>query len=145
MTAIGLGDIAAFPFIDEPDKRSITDGLQLLTELGAIEPAKSGERHRRLTSVGRQLAQIPLDPRLARMIVEADKHACVREVMVIAAALSIQDPRERPTEAQAQAQQAHARFRDPNSDFLGYLNLWAYLKKQQKELSGNQFRRMCRG
>ncbi|MEV0291498.1 MULTISPECIES: ATP-dependent RNA helicase HrpA [unclassified Kribbella] len=138
MTAIGLGDIAAFPFIDEPDKRSITDGLQLLTELGAIE--KAG----RLTPVGRQLAQIPLDPRLARMIVEADKHACVREVMVIAAALSIQDPRERPTDAEAQAQQAHARFRDPNSDFLGYLNLWNYLKKQQKELSGNQFRRMCR-
>ncbi|MFI7061248.1 ATP-dependent RNA helicase HrpA [Kribbella sp. NPDC050124] len=138
MTAIGLGDIAAFPFIDEPDRRSITDGLQLLTELGAIE--KAG----RLTPVGRQLAQIPLDPRLARMIVEADKHACVREVMVIAAALSIQDPRERPTDAEAQAQQAHARFRDPNSDFLGYLNLWNYLKKQQKELSGNQFRRMCR-
>ncbi|MEU4608569.1 ATP-dependent RNA helicase HrpA [Kribbella sp. NPDC023972] len=142
MTAIGLGDIAAFPFIDEPDKRSITDGLQLLTELGAIEAPKGAGR--RLTTVGRQLAQIPLDPRLARMIVEADKHACVREVMVIAAALSIQDPRERPTDAEAQAQQAHARFRDPNSDFLGYLNLWNYLKKQQKELSGNQFRRMCR-
>ncbi|TDO52073.1 ATP-dependent helicase HrpA [Kribbella sp. VKM Ac-2571] len=140
MTAIGLGDIAAFPFIDEPDKRSITDGLQLLTELGAIDTPKGG----RLTPIGRQLAQIPLDPRLARMIVEADKHACVREVMVIAAALSIQDPRERPTDAEAQAQQAHARFRDPNSDFLGYLNLWGYLKKQQKELSGNQFRRMCR-
>lgn len=140
MTAIGLGDIAAFPFIDEPDKRSITDGLQLLTELGAIDSPKGG----RLTPIGRQLAQIPLDPRLARMIVEADKHACVREVMVIAAALSIQDPRERPTDAEAQAQQAHARFRDPNSDFLGYLNLWGYLKKQQKELSGNQFRRMCR-
>jgi ATP-dependent helicase HrpA len=142
MTAIGLGDIAAFPFIDEPDKRSITDGLQLLTELGAIETPKATTR--RLTPVGRQLAQIPLDPRLARMIVEADKHGCVREVMVIAAALSIQDPRERPTDAEAQAQQAHARFRDPNSDFLGYLNLWNYLKKQQKELSGNQFRRMCR-
>ncbi|GAA2803501.1 ATP-dependent RNA helicase HrpA [Kribbella solani] len=141
MTAIGLGDIAAFPFIDEPDKRSITDGLQLLTELGAIESPKGG----RLTPIGRQLAQIPLDPRLARMIVEADKHSCVREVMVIAAALSIQDPRERPTDAEAQAQQAHARFRDPNSDFLGYLNLWSYLKKQQKDLSGNQFRRMCRG
>jgi ATP-dependent helicase HrpA len=143
MTAIGLGDIAAFPFIDEPDKRSITDGLQLLTELGAIDTPKGG----RLTPIGRQLAQIPLDPRLARMIVEADKHACVREVMVIAAALSIQDPRERPTDpasSAAQAQQAHARFRDPNSDFLGYLNLWGYLKKQQKELSGNQFRRMCR-
>jgi ATP-dependent helicase HrpA len=140
MTAIGLGDIAAFPFLDEPDKRSITDGLQLLTELGAIDTPKGG----RLTPIGRQLALIPLDPRLARMIVEADKHACVREVMVIAAALSIQDPRERPTDAEAQAQQAHARFRDPNSDFLGYLNLWGYLKKQQKELSGNQFRRMCR-
>ncbi len=142
MTAIGLGDIAAFPFIDEPDKRSITDGLQLLTELGAIDSPKGTSR--RLTPIGRQLAQIPLDPRLARMIVEADKHACVREVMVIAAALSIQDPRERPTDAEAQAQQAHARFRDPNSDFLGYLNLWTYLKKQQKELSGSQFRRMCR-
>ncbi|MGZ0145503.1 ATP-dependent RNA helicase HrpA [Kribbella sp. WER1] len=140
MTAIGLGNIAAFPFIDEPDKRSITDGLQLLTELGAIENPKGG----RLTPIGRQLAQIPLDPRLARMIVEADKHGCVREVMVIAAALSIQDPRERPTDAEAQATQQHARFRDPNSDFLGYLNLWGYLKKQQKELSGNQFRRMCR-
>ncbi|TCC47847.1 ATP-dependent RNA helicase HrpA [Kribbella capetownensis] len=144
MTSIGLGDIAAFPFIDEPDKRSITDGLQLLTELGAIESAKTSERHRRLTPIGRQLAQIPLDPRLARMIAEADKHGCVREVMVIAAALSIQDPRERPTDAEAQAQQAHARFRDPTSDFLGFLNLWNYLKKQQKELSGNQFRRMCR-
>ena len=144
MTSIGLGDIAAFPFIDEPDKRSITDGLQLLTELGAIDSAKATDRYRRLTPVGKQLAQIPLDPRLARMIVEADKHGCVREVMVIASALSIQDPRERPTDAEAQATQAHARFRDPNSDFLGFLNLWNYLKKQQKDLSGNQFRRMCR-
>ncbi|NEA32412.1 ATP-dependent RNA helicase HrpA [Streptomyces sp. SID13031] len=144
MTSIGLGDIAAFPFIDEPDSRSITDGLQLLTELGAVDSAKAGDRTRRLTPVGRQLAQIPLDPRLARMIVEADKHGCVREVMVIAAALSIQDPRERPTDAEAQATQAHARFRDPNSDFLGFLNVWNYVKKQQKELSGNQFRRMCR-
>ncbi|WP_344114115.1 ATP-dependent RNA helicase HrpA [Kribbella alba] len=144
MTSIGLGDIAAFPFIDEPDKRSITDGLQLLTELGAIDSASSTDRSRRLTPVGRQLAQIPLDPRLARMIVEADKHGCVREVMVIASALSIQDPRERPTDAEAQATQQHARFRDPNSDFLGFLNLWNYLKKQQNELSGNQFRRMCR-
>ncbi|WBQ02137.1 ATP-dependent RNA helicase HrpA [Kribbella sp. CA-293567] len=144
MTAIGLGDIAAFPFIDEPDRRSITDGLQLLTELGAIDSAKAAERTRQLTPVGRQLAQIPLDPRLARMIVEAGKHGCVREVMVIASALSIQDPRERPTDAEAQATQAHARFRDPTSDFLGFLNLWNYLKKQQKELSGNQFRRMCK-
>ncbi|WP_269815376.1 ATP-dependent RNA helicase HrpA [Kribbella monticola] len=144
MTSIGLGDIAAFPFIDEPDKRSITDGLQLLTELGAIDGKSQSDRNRRLTPIGKQLAQIPLDPRLARMIVEADKHGCVREVMVIASALSIQDPRERPTDAEAQATQQHARFRDPNSDFLGFLNLWNYLKKQQNELSGNQFRRMCR-
>jgi ATP-dependent helicase HrpA len=146
MTSIGLGDIAAFPFIDEPDRRSISDGLQLLTELGAIDP-KQPDPRKRLTPVGRQLAQIPLDPRLARMIVEADKNGCVREVMIIAAGLSIQDPRERPTEpsnAAAQAQQLHARFRDPNSDFLGYLNLWKYLKDQQKELSGNQFRRLAK-
>jgi ATP-dependent helicase HrpA len=142
MTSIGLGDIAAFPFIDEPDRRSITDGLQLLTELDAIDP--KADPSKRLTQVGRQLAQIPLDPRLARMIVEAHRNACVREVMVIAAALSIQDPRERPTDAEAQAAQQHARFRDPTSDFLSYLNLWNYLKEQQKELSGNQFRRLCK-
>ena len=139
MTAIGLGDIAAFPFLDEPDRRSIKDGVQLLTELGALGN-ESGE----LTTTGRQLAQLPVDPRLARMIVEADRNGCVREVMVIAAALSIQDPRERPADHEAQAQQAHARFRDPASDFLGFLNLWGYLKQQQKELSGNQFRRMCK-
>ncbi|HEU4945748.1 MAG TPA: ATP-dependent RNA helicase HrpA [Kribbella sp.] len=143
MTSIGLGDIAAFPFIDEPDRRSISDGLQLLTELGAID-SKQTDPRKRLTPVGRQLAQIPLDPRLARMIVEAHKNGCVREVMVIASGLSIQDPRERPTDAEAQATQQHARFRDPNSDFLGYLNLWNYLKEQQKELSGNQFRRLCK-
>ena len=101
MTAVGLGDIEEFPFIDPPDHRNISDGVQLLTELGALEPAKASERHRRLTPIGRQLAQLPVDPRLARMVVEADKNGCVREVMVIAAALSIQDPRERPTEAGA--------------------------------------------
>jgi ATP-dependent RNA helicase HrpA len=138
MTSIGLGDIAAFPFIDEPDKRSIKDGVQLLTELGALDD-KQG-----LTAVGRQLAQLPVDTRLGRMIVEAHRNGCVREVMVIAAGLSIQDPRERPADHEAQATQAHARFRDPTSDFLGYLNLWNYLKEQQKELSGNQFRRMCK-
>ncbi|HEY3004896.1 MAG TPA: ATP-dependent RNA helicase HrpA [Kribbellaceae bacterium] len=143
MTSIGLGDIAAFPFIDEPDKRSVKDGVQLLVELGALDETQADPR-KRLTGVGRQLAQLPVDPRLARMIVEADRNGCVREVMVIAAALSIQDPRERPAEAEAQATQQHARFRDPGSDFLGFLNLWNYLKQQQKELSGNQFRRMCR-
>ena len=138
MTSIGLGDIARFPFIDEPDKRSVKDGIQLLTELGALDDSQD------LTAVGRQLAQLPVDPRLARMIVEAHRNGCVREVMVIAAGLAIQDPRERPADHETQAQQAHARFRDPGSDFLGYLNLWNYLKQQQKELSGNQFRRMCK-
>jgi ATP-dependent helicase HrpA len=137
MMSIGLGDIAAFPFIDPPDTRSIKDGLQLLTELGAIEGG-------RLTPIGRQLAQLPVDPRLGRMIIEAHRNGCVREVMIIAAALSIQDPRERPVDAEAQATQQHARFRDPGSDFLGFLNLWNYLKEQQKELSSNQFRKLCR-
>lgn len=136
MMSIGLGDIAGFPFIDPPDTRSIKDGLQLLTELGAIDQG--------LTPVGRQLAQLPVDPRLARMIIEAHRNGCVREVMIIAAALSIQDPRERPVDAEAQATQQHARFRDPTSDFLGFLNLWNYLKEQQKELSSNQFRKLCR-
>jgi ATP-dependent helicase HrpA len=143
MTALDLGDISAFPFIDEPDKRSVSDGVQLLHELGAIIGAPSGPRHR-LTPVGRKLAQLPLDPRLARMIIEGDRNGCVREIMIITAGLSIQDPRERPAEHEQAAQQMHARFRDPSSDFLGYLNLWGYVREQQKELSSNQFRRLCR-
>ncbi len=143
MTAIGLGDIAAFPFVEPPDRRSVRDGVQLLHELGAID-ADEDDQRRRLTSVGRQLAQLPLDPRLARMVVQADREGCLREVLVVAAALSIQDPRERPADAQAQADQQHARFRDPTSDFVTWLNLWNYLREQQKALSGNAFRRMCR-
>ncbi|MBA8924905.1 ATP-dependent helicase HrpA [Kutzneria viridogrisea] len=143
MTAAGLGDIAAFPFIDPPDRRNIADGIGLLQELGAVgAPDSSGQR--KLTQVGRRLAQLPVDPRLARMVVEAERNGCTREVMVIAAALSIQDPRERPTEQQQAAQQQHARFTDPTSDFLSYLNLWNYLREQQKALSSNQFRKMCR-
>jgi ATP-dependent helicase HrpA len=143
MTALGLGDIAAFPFVEPPDRRSIRDGVQLLHELGAIDPDQQDPR-KRLTHVGRQLAQLPLDPRLARMVIEADREGCVREVLVVAAALSIQDPRERPPDAQQQADQHHARFTDPTSDFVGWLNLWAYLKEQQRELSSSAFRRMCR-
>ncbi|MBW4718227.1 ATP-dependent RNA helicase HrpA [Saccharothrix obliqua] len=139
MTAIGLGDIAAFPFIDPPDARNINDGVQLLQELGAILPAEQ-----KLTPLGRKLAQLPVDPRLGRMVVEADRNGCVREVMVIAAALSIQDPRERPADKQQAADEQHARFRDPDSDFLAYLNLWQHLREQQKALSSNQFRRLCR-
>ncbi|MFG2606924.1 ATP-dependent RNA helicase HrpA [Streptomyces sp. NPDC048514] len=143
MTAAGLGDIEKFPFIDPPDHRNIRDGVQLLQELGALDPAAKDAR-KRLTDTGRKLAQLPVDPRLARMVLEADKNGCVREVMVIAAALSIQDPRERPAEKQAQADQQHARFKDETSDFLAYLNLWRYVREQQKERGSSSFRRMCK-
>ncbi|MEU8591317.1 ATP-dependent RNA helicase HrpA [Streptomyces sp. NPDC048664] len=143
MTAAGLGDIEKFPFIDPPDHRNIRDGVQLLQELGALDPAQKDPR-KRLTDTGRKLAQLPVDPRLARMVLEADRNDCVREVMVIAAALSIQDPRERPADKQAQADQQHARFKDETSDFLAYLNLWRYLREQQKERGSSAFRRMCK-
>ncbi|WP_122979366.1 ATP-dependent RNA helicase HrpA [Actinoplanes teichomyceticus] len=137
MTNLGLGDLARFPFIDPPDKRNITDGIKLLEELGALDD-------RKLTPLGRQLAQLPVDPRLARMVIEAARQECLAEVMVIAAALSIQDPRERPADKQQQADEKHARFTDKESDFFSYLNLWRYLREKQRELSGNQFRRLCR-
>ncbi|MEU0208130.1 ATP-dependent RNA helicase HrpA [Streptomyces canus] len=143
MTAAGLGDIEKFPFIDPPDHRNIRDGVQLLQELGALDPAQKDVR-KRLTDTGRKLAQLPVDPRLARMVLEADKNGCVREVMVIAAALSIQDPRERPADKQTQADQQHARFKDETSDFLAYLNLWRYVREQQKERGSSSFRRMCK-
>ncbi|MDX3244699.1 ATP-dependent RNA helicase HrpA [Streptomyces sp. ME18-1-4] len=143
MTAAGLGEIEKFPFIDPPDHRNIRDGVQLLQELGALDPAQKDPR-KRLTQTGRKLAQLPVDPRLARMVLEADKNGCVREVMVIAAALSIQDPRERPADKQTQADQQHARFKDETSDFLAYLNLWRYVREQQKERGSSSFRRMCK-
>jgi ATP-dependent helicase HrpA len=143
MTAAGLGDIEKFPFIDPPDHRNIRDGVQLLQELSALDPAQKDPR-KRLTETGRKLAQLPVDPRLARMVLEADRNGCVREVMVIAAALSIQDPRERPADKQTQADQQHARFRDETSDFLAYLNLWRYIREQQKERGSSSFRRMCK-
>ncbi|MFE0132235.1 ATP-dependent RNA helicase HrpA [Streptomyces sp. NPDC059037] len=160
MTAAGLGDIEKFPFIDPPDHRNIRDGVQLLQELGALDPparrppppstepfgppSSSKDVRKRLTPQGRKLAQLPVDPRLARMVLEADKNGCVREVMVIAAALSIQDPRERPAEKQTQADQQHARFKDETSDFLAFLNLWRYVREQQKERGSSSFRRMCK-
>ena len=143
MTAAGLGEIEKFPFIDPPDHRNIRDGVQLLQELGALNPAEKDPK-KRLTEQGRKLSQLPVDPRLARMVLEADKNGCVREVMVIAAALSIQDPRERPAEKQAQADQQHARFKDETSDFLAFLNLWRYIREQQKERGSSSFRRMCK-
>ncbi|GIG91739.1 ATP-dependent RNA helicase HrpA [Plantactinospora endophytica] len=143
MTAIGLGDIAAFPFIDPPDKRNIADGVNLLRELGALEEGGDEAGHR-LTPLGRRLAQLPVDPRLARMVLEGERNGCATEVSVIAAALSIQDPRERPADRQAQADQAHARFTDKESDFAALLNLWRYLQEQQRALSSSGFRRMCK-
>ncbi|MEH1098949.1 ATP-dependent RNA helicase HrpA [Micromonospora sp. CPCC 205561] len=143
MTSIGLGDIAAFPFIDPPDRRNVADGVNLLHELGALDPGEA-DPAKRLTPLGRRLAQLPVDPRLARMVVEGERNGCATEVMVIAAALSIQDPRERPAEKQAQADQAHARFTDRESDFVTLLNLWRHLREQQRELSSSAFRRMCK-
>ncbi|HHF0413490.1 TPA: ATP-dependent RNA helicase HrpA [Haemophilus influenzae] len=144
MTALGLDDIEAFPFVDAPDKRHIQDGIKLLEELGAFETVqtKSGEK-RLLTRVGLQLAQLPVDPRLAKMILSAVNFGCVYEMMIIVSALSIQDPRERPQEKQQASDEKHRRFTDKKSDFLAFLNLWRYLQEQQKALSKNQFRRQC--
>ncbi|WP_315028100.1 ATP-dependent RNA helicase HrpA [Aggregatibacter segnis] len=174
MTALGLDDIEAFPFVDAPDKRHIQDGVKLLEELGAIQPKKykshdgarlptrvqnlTNESSRQetraseltekkqgweLTPIGRQLAQLPVDPRLAKMLLSAVDFGSVYEVMIIVSALSIQDPRERPTEKQQASDEKHRRFADKKSDFLAFLNLWHYVQEQQKELTKNQFRRQC--
>ena len=143
MISLGLGDIANFPFLQPPDSRGIKDGLDLLRELGAVSGTGSGDPA--ITRIGTQLTQLPIDPRLARMVVESKQHGVTREVMAIVAGLSIQDPRERPLDRRPQADQSHARFVDPTSDFLTLLNLWNYLREKEKELSGNQFRRLCRG
>ena len=144
MTALGLDDIETFPFVDAPDKRHIQDGVKLLEELGAFEMirTKAGEK-RQLTAVGRQLAQLPVDPRLAKMLLSAVSQGALHEVMIIVAALSIQDPRERPQEKQQASDEKHRRFADKKSDFLAFLNLWNYVQEQQKELTKNQFRREC--
>ncbi|MCS6230330.1 ATP-dependent RNA helicase HrpA [Shewanella baltica] len=141
MLAIGLGDIGGFPFIEPPDPRHIRDGFLLLEELQAVE-SKHGKLV--LTPLGRNLAQIPVDPRLARMVVESQQLGCLNEVLVIAAGLSIQDPRERPMEKKQASDEAHRRFADPSSDFVSWINLWQHLKDQQKELSASQFRKKCR-
>jgi ATP-dependent helicase HrpA len=138
MAALGLGDIENFGFLDPPEARSIRDGVLLLQELGAFD------RDGVITDLGRRLARLPLDPRIGRMILAADAEGCVREVLVLAAALSISDPRERPADREDAARQKHARFADERSDFISYLNLWRYLREQRKERSGNAFRRMCR-
>ncbi|MEP7193701.1 MAG: ATP-dependent RNA helicase HrpA [Actinomycetota bacterium] len=146
MTSLGLGDIARFPFLEPPDSRQITDGVRLLEELQAIHPAseRGSDPRKRLTTYGRKIAALPVDPRLARMVLEAEGNGALREVLIIVSALSIQDPRERPMEKRQQADEQHRRFADEHSDFMAWLNLWNYLKEQQRELSGSAFRRMCK-
>lgn len=143
MTALGLGDIEAFPFVEAPDKRHIQDGVRLLEELGAMNPEISDPK-KRLTTIGRQLARLPIDPRLARMVLEAPRLGCLKEVMIIASALSIQDPRERPSDKQQASDEKHRRFVDEDSDFVTLINLWHYLQEQQKALNSNAFRRQCK-
>ncbi|MVU77030.1 ATP-dependent RNA helicase HrpA [Nocardia sp. ET3-3] len=152
MTALGLGDIESFPFVEAPDSRAIRDGIALLEELGALGRADAETGRRQdipdaglvLTPIGREMAQIPVDPRMARMLVEANRGGCLAEVLIIVAALSIQDVRERPVEHQQAADTKHARFTIEGSDFLSYLRLWDYLREQRNALSSNQFRRLCR-
>lgn len=144
MAALRLGNVADFPFIDPPDRRAIADGVALLTEIGAISANSKSMHEPRLTAIGHQLARLPIDPRLGRMLLEANKRGCASEVMVIVSALSIQDVRERPLDAQEAADAMHRRLADPTSDFLTYLNFWRYLRTQSRDLSGSAFRRMCR-
>ncbi len=176
MISLGLGDIAAFPFLTPPDSRGIKDGLDLLTELGAVEtpsrssslsrrPPKTGnpaidnaghfdklstpldkldQRGPKLSRVGHQLAKLPIDPRFGRMVVESKAQGTSREVLAIVAGLTIQDPRERPLERRQQADEHHAKFTDPTSDFLTLLNLWNYLEDKQRELGSSAFRRLCK-
>jgi ATP-dependent helicase HrpA len=139
---LGLGDMSAFPFLQAPDARGVKDGLGLLGELGAVKDPKG--KTVELTKVGRNLARLPIEPRFGRMLLESKEAGLVREVMVIVAGLTIQDPRERPLAKRPQADLSHLRFADPTSDFLSLLNLWNYIEEQQKKLSSSAFRRLCK-
>lgn len=138
MATLGLGDIAAFPFLDPPDTRFVNDGYRLLRELGAVD------ERRRVTDLGRRLARLPVDPRLGRMLLAAGPAGCLKEVLVIAAGLSIRDPRERPADAAGSADEKHAAFRDPRSDFLSLLTLWEAWQERRRHDSGSAQRRWCR-
>ncbi len=137
MCALNLGRPEEFPFVDPPDSRQISDGFRLLFELQAVD----AQRH--ITDLGRQLAKLPVDPRLGRMLLAAQREGCLREMLIIVAALAIQDPRERPLERQQAADEKHRRFRDEHSDFLGLLKLWEYYHEQARQLSKNQLRNLC--
>lgn len=143
MATLKLGDIRKFPFLQRPDERFINDGIRLLEELGAMQKVAKRQPPK-LTAIGRALGRLPVDPRLGRMVLAAEEFSSVREILIIVAGLSIQDPRERPHDKQQKADELHKRFLDNDSDFLGYLNLWNYVQAQQQELSGNQFRKRCK-
>ena len=139
MASLNLGDVAAFPFLEMPDSRYINDGFQVLLELGAVN------EHNGLTKLGEQMARLPIDPKIARILLAAKKHDCMAEILVIASALSIQDPRERPLEARDAAAKAHERFTDKQSDFLAYLNIWdSFQRERDKGLSNKQLVQWCR-
>ncbi|MED6300833.1 MAG: ATP-dependent RNA helicase HrpA, partial [Pseudomonadota bacterium] len=137
MLELGLGDVRQFPFVDPPDPTMVRDGFRLLTELGAVDG------NAKLTPLGRAMAKLPVDPKLSRILLDAASRDCLSEALVIISALSVQDPRERPQEKRAQSDQQHARFNNPQSDFIAWLNLWQYLEEQRQALSQNQFRKLC--
>ena len=138
MLTLGLGEVEKFPFLDPPDPRMVRDGYKLLEELGAVSAAG------KLTDVGKRMAYLPVDPRVARMVLAAAEQGCLDDILVIASALTVQDPRERPVEKQQQADQMHIRFRHPRSDFMAWLSLWRYYEEQRQALSQNQLRKLCK-
>ncbi|MFT5531572.1 MAG: ATP-dependent helicase HrpA [Candidatus Poriferisodalaceae bacterium] len=143
MAALGLGDIEAFPFVDPPDSRNIRDGIALLEELGAVDPERVGTK-KWLTPMGRKIARLPVDPRLGRMVIAGADGACLSEMLIIASALSVQDPRDRPKDQQSQARELHKRFDHEGSDFLTLVNLWKHLKQSRSEMTSSKFRRTCK-
>uniref|UniRef100_UPI0028AFCFB6 ATP-dependent RNA helicase HrpA n=1 Tax=Stutzerimonas nitrititolerans TaxID=2482751 RepID=UPI0028AFCFB6 len=138
MLHLRLGDIQDFPFIEPPDGKAISDGFNLLQELSAVN------RENQLTPLGRQLARLPIDPRLGRMMLEAAQQGSLAEVLIVASALSVQDVRERPADRQQQADQAHAQWKDPDSDFAALINLWRGFEEKRQELGSNPLRSWCR-
>lgn len=141
MLSLGLGEIEQFPFVQKPDSRNISDGMKLLEELSAVIRRKG---RLNLTNTGRKMSRLPVDPRYARMVLQAGENNSLQEVMIIVSGLSIQDPKERPRDKQQKADEAHQQWVDPDSDFVGFVNLWNEIKTQQKALTGNQFRKWCR-
>ncbi|MEU1972749.1 ATP-dependent RNA helicase HrpA [Microbacterium sp. NPDC019599] len=148
MLSLGFGDISSFPFLTPPDSRGVKAAFDLLVELGAVRPSTgsgtAGGSGPKLTDLGREIARLPIDPRFARMLIEARRTGVLRDVLAIVAGMSIQDVRERPEERREEADRLHARFTDPTSDFLTLLNLWNHLQEQQRTLGSSAFRRLCR-